>query len=132
MLHIILFPLLTHNSCRYFSSFAHIFRLCVKIAQGYCFYCVLETFVVVVVGVVFVFGVIHGIVAAEDAARPFIAKFICPFLTIRPPQQRKQAEDHTAQVGKVRKKSEGYFYVTKKNRHYYRLREETYQKNESS
>ena len=34
--------------------------------------------------------------------------------------------------GKMSKKSEGYFYVTKKNRQYYRLREESYQKNESS
>ena len=33
--------------------------------------------------------------------------------------------------GKMSKKSEGYFYVTKKNRQYYRLREETYQKNQS-
>lgn len=33
--------------------------------------------------------------------------------------------------GKMSKKSEGYYYVTKKNRQYYRLREETYQKNQS-
>lgn len=33
--------------------------------------------------------------------------------------------------GKMSKKSEGYFYVTKKGRQYFRLREETYQKNQS-
>ena len=33
--------------------------------------------------------------------------------------------------GKMSKKSKGYFYVTKKGRQYFRLREETYQKNQS-
>ena len=39
--------------------------------------------------------------------------------------------DIKALKGKMSKKSDGYFYVTKKGRQYYRLREETYQKNQS-
>lgn len=39
--------------------------------------------------------------------------------------------DIAAFRGKMSKKANGYFYVTKKERQYFRLREETYQKNQS-
>ena len=44
---------------------------------------------------------------------------------------RAVLHDISAFRGKMSKKSDGYFYVTKKGRQYFRLREETYQKNQS-